>query len=95
MVERRRQGQEERSSGHFCDIVALWILSWKLSYLTSCPDVTLPPSPGWVWVLSLTQFCAHSQGGSKLTVQDSLGKFPKVNGTSQLPAHQPVSGWVC
>ena len=61
MVERRSQGQEERSSGHFCDTVALWSLSWKLSYLTFSPDGTLPPSPGWVWVLSLPQFSAHSQ----------------------------------
>lgn len=87
MVERRSQGQEERSSGHFCDPVALWILlEIILSHFLSRWDTAPAPRPGWVWVLSLIQL------GSKLTVQGSLGKCPKVNGTSQLPAHQPVSG---
>lgn len=62
------------------------------SSLSSSPDEIT--HPGWGGGLGLTQLSC-SQVGSRFNVQGSSGKFSKVDGTSCLPAYQPMSGGGC
>ena len=83
MVERRSQGQEERSSGHFCDTVALWILlEIILSHFLSGWDTALQS-----WVVRGTE---SDPVGEQAHCAGQLGQVSKGE-WNQPAASPPVS----